>query len=63
VIHCSGCGRPRSEGDHAECERRQRLTDPPRFCECCGRKLVVQVLPIGFTARCVRCGELPGGDA
>ena len=28
-------------------------TDPPRFCTGCGRKLAVQVLPIGWTARCV----------
>ena len=58
MIHCSGCGRSVAEGNHDECERRQRLTDPPRFCTACGRKLVVQVLPIGYVARCVRCGEV-----
>jgi hypothetical protein len=45
-------------GDHRECERRQAATDPPRFCTICGRKLVVQVLPLGWRARCVNCGEL-----
>jgi len=34
------------------------MTDPPRFCTRCGRKLVVQVLPVGWTARCVRCGPI-----
>ena len=58
---CAGCGRPVEIGDHAECERRQQATDPPRFCVECGRKLVVQVLPVGWRARCVRCGELPLG--
>jgi hypothetical protein len=52
---CSGCGRPVADGSHEECRRRQRATDPPRFCALCGRKLVVQVLPFGWTAGCVRC--------
>ena len=38
------------------CRERRAATDPPRFCSDCGRKLAVQVLPTGFTARCVRCG-------
>ncbi|MGA2012936.1 MAG: hypothetical protein ABSH51_20690 [Solirubrobacteraceae bacterium] len=61
VIHCAGCGRPAGEGDHGACVRRQAATDPPRYCTRCGRKLVVQVLPTRWRARCVRCGELPGG--
>jgi hypothetical protein len=56
---CSGCGGRAGVGDHAECERRQQATDPPRFCRDCGRKLVVQVLPFGWEARCVKCGVLP----
>ena len=55
---CSGCGGPVDGGDHRECERRQRATAPPRYCALCGRKLVVQVLPIGWEARCVKCGML-----
>ena len=55
---CDGCGRPQAQGDHDRCRRRRAATDPPRFCESCGRKLVVQVLPLGWTARCVRCGPL-----
>ncbi|MDX6657192.1 MAG: hypothetical protein QOH62_1985 [Solirubrobacteraceae bacterium] len=55
---CSGCGELVTHSDHALCRRRERATDPPRFCTDCGRKLVVQVLPIGWTARCVRCTAL-----
>lgn len=57
---CDGCGRPLSEGDHDRCAGRRAATDPPRFCPHCGRKLAVQVLPVGYTARCVRCGPLLG---
>ncbi|MGO9957616.1 MAG: hypothetical protein ACLP50_16870 [Solirubrobacteraceae bacterium] len=60
MTYCSGCGRSLADGDHAVCEQRQRATDPPRYCPTCGRKLVVQVLPARWRARCVRCGELPG---
>jgi hypothetical protein len=56
MSHCAGCGRPADDGDHTECARRQRNTDTPRFCEHCGRKLVVQVLPFGWRAQCVLCG-------
>jgi hypothetical protein len=57
---CDGCGRPVSEGDHGRCRDRRAATDPPRFCVTCGRKLAVQVLPVGWTARCVRCGPVTG---
>jgi hypothetical protein len=53
---CDGCGKPVSQGDHARCRERRSHTDPPRYCTRCGRKLAVQVLPTGYTARCVRCG-------
>ncbi|MEJ7892851.1 MAG: hypothetical protein WKF94_09435 [Solirubrobacteraceae bacterium] len=55
---CDGCGNPVADGDHARCRARRAATDPPRFCTECARKLVVQVLPTGYTARCVRCGVL-----
>ncbi len=32
--------------------------EPPRFCEQCGRRMVVQVHPEGWWARCSRHGEL-----
>lgn len=59
MTYCAGCGRPDDEGDHTACERRQRETDPPRYCAVCGRKLVVQVLPLSWRAKCVKCGPLP----
>jgi len=58
VRYCDACGRPAGEGDHARCAARRAATDPPRWCTTCGRKLVVQVLPFGWTARCVKCGPL-----
>jgi hypothetical protein len=58
VVHCEGCGRPQGEGDHARCMERRAATDPPRYCVACGRKLVVQVLPASWIARCVHCGPL-----
>lgn len=55
---CDACGQPRTQGEHGRCRERRSATDPPRFCTACGRKLVVQVLPFGWTARCVKCGPL-----
>ncbi|HEX4008725.1 MAG TPA: hypothetical protein VHX62_01880 [Solirubrobacteraceae bacterium] len=57
---CDGCGRPVAEGSHERCLQRREATDPPRYCTACGRRLVVQVLPTTWTARCVRCGPLAG---
>ncbi|MBA3861009.1 MAG: hypothetical protein H0X56_03460 [Solirubrobacterales bacterium] len=57
AAHCDGCGVSETQGDHGQCRARRAATDPPRFCTACGRKLVVQVLPVGWTARCVRCGD------
>ncbi|MGL5829697.1 MAG: aminotransferase class III-fold pyridoxal phosphate-dependent enzyme, partial [Angustibacter sp.] len=40
--------------------------EPPRRCAQCQRRMVVQVLPIGWTARCSRHGEIssdPAGDS
>jgi hypothetical protein len=59
LAHCDACGKSVEQGDHAACRARRAATDPPRFCVGCGRKLVVQVLPMGWTARCVRCGPVP----
>ena len=56
AVFCDGCGKPAADSDHARCKERRAHTDPPRFCTQCGRKLAVQVLPTGYTARCVRCG-------
>lgn len=32
--------------------------EAPRYCRLCGRRMVVQVNPVGWTARCSRHGEL-----
>lgn len=32
--------------------------EAPRFCQLCGRRMVVQVTPTGWTARCSRHGLL-----
>jgi len=58
-IHCDGCGRPASSGDHTRCRARRAATDPPRYCASCGRKLRVQVLPVGWTAHCLTCDRAP----
>jgi hypothetical protein len=56
--YCDACGRDAGDGDHRRCRERRAATDPPRYCTACGRKLVVQVLPRGYTARCVKCGPV-----
>ncbi|MGQ0623266.1 MAG: biotin synthase auxiliary protein BsaP [Sporichthyaceae bacterium] len=56
---CDRCGEPsRSVGDpvHAAC-RNARELEPPRYCGRCRRRLVVQVTPNGWRARCVEHGE------
>jgi hypothetical protein len=56
--YCDTCGQPLAGSDHVQCRSRRAATDPARFCIACGRKLVVQVLPLGWTARCVSCGPV-----
>ncbi|HEV7909256.1 MAG TPA: hypothetical protein VGP03_14005 [Pseudonocardiaceae bacterium] len=56
--YCSYCGKPTRDGDHIVCRRRLQLVDPPRFCSSCARRMVVQVTPAGWTARCSRHGEI-----
>lgn len=36
--------------------------DVPRYCQLCGRRMVVQVRPDGWSARCSRHGELDSED-
>ncbi|MGH6653701.1 MAG: hypothetical protein ACRDVE_00685 [Actinocrinis sp.] len=40
-----------SEDVHASCEAGLEL-EPPRYCAQCARRMVVQVVPAGWTARC-----------
>ncbi|WP_084211422.1 hypothetical protein [Pseudonocardia acaciae] len=56
---CEQCGSPADKGEHRRCAARREL-EPPRYCPDCGRRMVVQVTPVGWTARCSRHGELRG---
>ncbi len=64
--HCGLCGgtfeRQASDGGsappsdvHLGCAARLHL-EPPRFCTRCGRRLKVQVSPLGWWAQCSRHG-------
>ena len=57
ATYCGLCGKPAAEADHTACTRALGL-EPPRYCTACRRRMVVQVLPTGWTARCVEHGEL-----
>jgi GNAT superfamily N-acetyltransferase len=52
--YCGHCGEP---GVHEACLRQLEL-DPPRYCTHCRRRMVVQVHPTGWSARCVEHGTL-----
>ncbi|MEV4316434.1 hypothetical protein [Actinocrispum sp. NPDC049592] len=56
MSYCGWCGKDRAEGEHGQCDRRLNTIDPPRFCAECARRMVVQVTPAGWTARCSRHG-------
>ncbi|RMH81518.1 MAG: hypothetical protein D6683_04205 [Actinomyces sp.] len=47
--HCEGCG-------SADCPGCLPPLDPPRHCVTCGAWLAVTVTPLGWRARCRRCG-------
>ncbi len=55
---CDQCGEPAGAGGHRTCADR-RVLEPPRYCTRCRRRMVVQVTPRGWSARCaahgVRC--------
>ena len=53
---CDVCGEP---GEHQACAARRDL-EPPRYCSACRRRMVVQVTPTGWTARCVEHGTRSG---
>jgi ribosomal protein S18 acetylase RimI-like enzyme len=52
LVFCGQCGEP---GTHDACQRRLEL-EPPRYCARCRRRMVVQVHPTGWSARCVEHG-------
>ena len=55
VPWCDGCGEAVLARDHTGCVV-AREHEPPRWCALCRRRLVVQVLPDGWSARCVEHG-------
>lgn len=56
---CGQCGQELVAGGHDACARRATL-EPPRYCSRCARRMVVQVLPTAWTARCVAHGTTTG---
>jgi hypothetical protein len=55
---CGWCGKPDDDAAHDLCQRRLALVDPPRYCAQCARRMVVQVTPAGWVAKCSRHGEI-----
>jgi len=51
VTYCDRCGEVIGAGSHDEC-RRARELEPPRYCAYCRRRMIVQVTPTAWTARC-----------
>ena len=58
---CGQCGEQLTPEGHAACRRAAAL-DPPRYCEQCRRRRVVQVTPTGWTARCSQHGVSASGS-
>lgn len=52
---CGWCGQELHATGHVRCRRAAEL-DPPRWCGRCRRRMVVQVVPTGWTARCSEHG-------
>ncbi len=59
VPWCDQCGEELAGEGHDRCEAAREL-EPPRYCARCRRRMVVQIHPTGWTARCVEHGELHG---
>ena len=53
---CGWCGEALAEGEHSTCLRQPEL-EPPRWCAYCRRRMVVQVVPGAWVARCSRHGS------
>ncbi|WP_246257880.1 hypothetical protein [Amycolatopsis anabasis] len=53
---CVHCGQP-ATGAHTACRNPRTALEPPRFCAKCARRMIVQVSPTGWVAKCSRHGE------
>ncbi|HEY0474767.1 MAG TPA: hypothetical protein VGD34_24015 [Kribbella sp.] len=61
ALYCGHCGREIADDSHEDCRRALTL-EPPRYCDRCRRRMVVQVHPMGWTARCSVHGELSSDE-
>lgn len=59
---CGHCGQDWTAGGHDRCDR-AALLEPPRYCGTCRRRMVVQVTPTGWAARCSHHGEVSGAQS
>jgi hypothetical protein len=57
--YCDRCGQAAGHDGSADCTR-ARLLEPPRYCAACRRRMVVQVTPTGWSARCAEHGVRTG---
>ena len=57
--YCPRCGGKLAEGNHTPCRAALKL-EPPRYCPYCRRRMVVQVTPAGWQARCSEHGTTSG---
>ena len=62
-MYCVHCGKPAAEGDRGRCDGARGAIEPPRFCPDCARRMVVQVTPSGWSARCSRHGDRTSYDS
>jgi GNAT superfamily N-acetyltransferase len=56
---CGWCGDALTPDAHPRCRATASL-EPPRYCAHCRRRMVVQVLPSGWSARCSEHGTRTG---
>jgi hypothetical protein len=56
-MFCAHCGQAAGAAGHEACRLALRM-EPPRYCARCRRRMVVQVTPAGWTARCAEHGVL-----
>lgn len=61
LVYSVYTGVPVVDGGEAPTAARLGL-EPPRYCGRCGRRMVVQVVPTGWTARCSRHGSVDSTD-
>lgn len=50
-MFCGVCGEPATDDVHARCVAVGEW-EPPRYCPGCRRRMVVQITPTGWSARC-----------